>query len=193
MACITVLALSHASAAVSLSSVNVANGQVVALEINRLDLDPTATDLKARFGQNTIALFQHPVKPGDVYCGLVGIPINTTPQKASIELQWTDSRGRHKARLALNVVAGYYKKESLKVAPRHVKPSPKDLQRIMAEKKEIRRIYASSNSTRLWYGSFKKPLASDITSVFGTQRLFNGELQSYHRGTDLRAKTGKPV
>ena len=193
MVCTIIVASSDFSAAVSLSSVNVANGQVTVLEINLRDLDPTATDLKARFGQNTIALFQHPVKPDGVYCGLIGIPISTAPQKAGIELEWTDSRGRHKARIAVNIVAGNYKKESLKVAPRHVKPSPKNLQRIKAEKKEIRHIYASSNNTRLWFGSFKKPLASDITSVFGTQRLFNGELKSYHRGTDLRAKTGTPV
>ena len=193
MICIIIITSSDSSAAVSLSSVKVAKGQVTALEISLKDLDPTATDLKARFGQNTIALFQHPVKPDGIYCGLVGIPISTAPQKASIELEWTDSRGSHKARVTVNIVAGNYKKESLKVAPRHVKPSPEDLQRIKAEKKEIRRIYASSNNTRLWYGRFKKPLASDITSVFGTQRLFNGELQSYHRGTDLRAKTGTPV
>ena len=193
MACSIFIASSDLTAAVSLSSTNVANGQVTTLEINLRDLDPTATDLRAFFGQNTIALFQHPVKPDGVYCGLVGIPISTAPQKASIELEWTDSRRRRKARIAVNIVAGNYKKESLKVAPRHVKPSPKDLQRIKAEKKEIRRIYANSNNTRLWYGSFKKPLASGITSVFGTQRLFNGELQSYHRGTDLRAKTGTPV
>ncbi|MGD8300880.1 MAG: M23 family metallopeptidase [Desulfobacterales bacterium] len=193
LAFITVMASSQPSAAVSLSSVNVANGQVVALEINLQDLDPDATDLMARFGQRPIALFQHPVKPEGIYCALVGIPISTAPQKASIELEWTDARGRHKARVAVNIVAGNYKKESLKVAPRHVKPSPKNLQRIRAEKKEIRRIYASGNNTRLWYGSFKKPLAGGITSVFGTQRLFNGELQSYHRGTDLRAKTGTPV
>jgi len=79
------------------------------------------------------------------------------------------------------------------VAPKHVKPSSQNLQRIKNEKKEIRRIYAGSSNTRLWYGSFKKPLDSDITSAFGTQRLFNGQLKSYHRGTDLRAKAGTPV
>ena len=79
------------------------------------------------------------------------------------------------------------------MAPRHVKPGPKNMQRIKNEKKEIRRIYTSSSNTRLWYGSFKKPLAGDITSAFGTQRLFNGKLQSYHRGTDFRARSGTPV
>ena len=193
MACTTVMASSGSAAAVSLSSANVANGQVTVLEINLPDLDPAATDLKAIFGQNTIALFQHPVKPAGIYCGLVGIPISTTPQKAAIELQWTDPRGRHKARIAVSIVAGNYKKETLHVAPRHVKPSPKNMQRIKNEKKEIRRIYISSSNTRLWYGSVKKPLAGDITSAFGTQRLFNGKLQSYHRGTDFRARSGTPV
>ena len=193
MVCTVLIVFSGSAAAVSLSSANVANGQVTILEINLHDLDPAATDLKARFGQNTIALFQHPVKPAGIYCGLVGIPISTEPQKGTIELEWTDSRGRHKAHVAVHIVAGNYKKEALHVAPGHVKPSQKSLQRIKKEKKEIRHIYASSNKTRLWFGSFNKPLASDITSAFGTQRLFNGQLQSYHRGTDLRAKTGTPV
>jgi murein DD-endopeptidase MepM/ murein hydrolase activator NlpD len=193
LACTIVVASSGSAAAVSLSSANVPNGQVTVLEVNLRDLDPAATDLKARFGQSTIALFQHPVKPAGIYCGLVGIPISTPPQKAVIELEWTDSRGPHKARIAVNIVAGNYKKEALRVAPRHVKPSPQDLERIKDEKKEVRRIYANSSNTRLWYGSFKKPLASEITSAFGTQRLFNGQLQSYHRGTDFRAKAGTPV
>jgi murein DD-endopeptidase MepM/ murein hydrolase activator NlpD len=193
MVCTIVIALSGSAAAVSLSSADVANGQVTVLEINLHDLDPAATDLKARFGQNTIALFQHPVKPAGIYCGLVAVSISTAPQKGAIELEWTDSRGRHKARIAVRIVAGNYKREALHVAPRHVMPSPQNLQRIKNEKKEIRRIYASSSDTRLWFGSFNKPLASDITSVFGTQRLFNGQLQSYHRGTDFRARTGTPV
>ena len=193
LACIVFMALSGPAEAVSLSSASVANGQVKVLEVNLHDLDPAATDLKARFGQNTIALFQHPVKPAGIYCGLVGIPISTPPQKATIELHWTDSRGRHKAHVAVHIVAGNYRTEALRVATRHVRPSPQNLERIKKEKKEIRHIYASSNNTRLWYGSFNKPLAGDITSAYGTQRLFNGKLQSYHRGTDLRAKTGTPV
>ena len=193
MACTIVLASSGSDAAVSLSSANVANGQVTVLEINLRDLDPAATDLKASFGQNAIALFQHPLKPAGIYCGLVGIPLSTVPQKAVIELEWVDSRGRHTARVAVSIVEGNYKKEALRVATRHIKPSPQNMRRIKNEKKDIRRIYASSSNTRLWYGSFNKPLASDITSAFGTHRLFNGQLQSYHRGTDFRAKAGTPV
>lgn len=177
-----------------LSAATVANGHVTVIEVDLRDEDPDTTNLKSRFEQNDIALFQHPVKPTGIYCGLVGIPISSTPQKAIIELEWTDSGGRQQInRIPLQIIEGNYKKEALKVAPKHVSPSPKNLQRIKAEKKEIRRIYTSSNNTRLWYGNFIKPVTSNTTSVFGTQRLFNGELQSYHRGTDLRAKTGTPI
>ncbi len=177
-----------------LSKSEVANGQVTVLEVDLRQADPAANDLKATLEQNQIALFQHPIKPAGVYCGLVGIPIGKKPQKTSIKLEWTDNEGRqHSQRVPLQIIEGNYKKEALKVAPKHVSPSPKDLQRIKAEKKEIRRIYASSSDTRLWYGQFIKPLTSDITSVFGSQRLFNNELQSYHRGTDFRAKVGTPV
>lgn len=177
-----------------LSAATVANGHVTVIEVDLRDEDPDATNLKTRFEQNDIALFQHPVKPTGIYCGLVGIPISKTPQKTVVQLEWTDSGGRQQiTRIPLQIIEGNYKKEALKVAPKHVSPSPKNLQRIKAEKKEIRRIYTSSSDTRLWYGNFIKPVTSNTTSVFGTQRLFNGELQSYHRGTDLRAKTGTPI
>jgi murein DD-endopeptidase MepM/ murein hydrolase activator NlpD len=178
----------------SLSTAKVANGQVTVLEVDLRDGDPAVTDLKARFNKSDIALFQHPVKPAGIYCGLVGIPISSVPQKTAVQLEWTDSGGhRQTVRVPLRIVEGNYKKEALQVAPKHVKPSPTDLKRIKAEKKEIRRIYTSSNDARLWFGNFVKPVTSDTTSVFGNQRLFNGELQSYHRGTDLRAKTGTPI
>ena len=63
----------------TLSSADVANGQVTVLEINLRKLGPTAADPKARFRQNTIALFQHPLRPSGIYCGLIGIPLSATP------------------------------------------------------------------------------------------------------------------
>lgn len=176
-----------------LLATTVANGQVTVLEINLGALDPGATDLKARFGQNTIALFQHPVKAAGIYCGLVGIPLSTAPQKALIELEWTDPRGRQGASVAVRIVDGKYKKENLRVDPGHVKLSKENLERVGREKKEIRHIYSSSSDTRLWYGSFNKPLASEPTSVFGTRRLFNGQNRSFHRGIDFRAPIGTAV
>jgi murein DD-endopeptidase MepM/ murein hydrolase activator NlpD len=177
----------------TLSSADVANGQVTVLEINLRKLSPTAAHPKARFRQNAIALFQHPLKPSGIYCGLIGIPLSTTPEKAVIKLEWTDSRGDQAASIPLRILDGKYKKENLKVDSRHVTPSKKNLERIKREKEEVRRIYSSSGDTRRWFGSFKRPLASATTSPYGTQRLFNGQHGSYHRGTDFRASAGTPI
>ena len=181
------------AAAVSLSSANVANGQVTVLEINLGDLDPAPSDLKARFGQNEIALFQHPVKPAGIYCGLIGIPLSAGPEKTDVELHWANFSGRQVIKVPLQIIDGQYKSEALRLDPGKVTLSKKDLQRVAREKKEIQRIYANSSDSRLWYGSFEKPLDGDTTSAFGTQRLLNGQLRSQHRGTDFRASVGTPV
>ena len=184
---------SDISQVATLSSADVANGHVTVLEINLRKLDPTAANPKAHFRQNAVALFQHPLRPSGIYCGLIGIPLSATPENAVIKLEWTDSRGHQAASIPLRILDGKYKKENLNVDARHVTPSKKNLQRIKREKKEIRRIYSSSSNTRHWFGRFKRPLASETTSPYGTQRLFNGQHGSYHRGTDFRANVGTPV
>ena len=177
----------------TLSSADVANGQVAALEINLRKLGSTAANPKVRFRQNTVALFQHPLKPSGIYCGLIGIPLSATPENAAIDLEWTDARGHQAASIPMRILDGKYKKEALKVDSRRVTPDKKNLERIKREKKKIRRIYSSSSDIRQWFGSFKRPLTSETTSPFGTRRLFNGQHRSYHTGTDFRAKIGTPV
>ena len=177
----------------SLSSAEVANSHVTVLEIDLRKLSPTATHPQARFRQNEIAIFQHPLKPSGIYCGLIGIPLSAPPQNAEIELEWKDAAGHQAVKIPLRIQEGKYKKENLRVDSRHVTPSKKNLERIKREKKEVRRIYANSSETRRWFGRFKRPLASATTSPYGTQRLFNGQHASYHRGTDFRASAGTPV
>lgn len=185
--------LNDISQVATLSSADVANGHVTVLEMDLRQLDPTAANPKARFRQNTIALFQHPLRPSGIYCGLIGIPLSATPKDAAIQLEWTDSRGHQSASIPLRIQDGKYKREALKVDSRHVTLSKKNLQRVKREKKEIQRIFSSGSDTRRWFGSFRRPLASDTTSSYGTRRLFNGQHRSYHRGTDFRANVGTPV
>ena len=39
----------------------------------------------------------------------------------------------------------------------------------------------------MWKKDFILPLKSKITSPFGTKRIYNGSLKSYHSGTDFKA------
>ena len=73
--------------AVSLSSTDVASGQVSLLEVDLNKLGTAASDLKAKFRDQSIALIQHPIKSRGIYVGLVGIPLSAKPQKAVILLE----------------------------------------------------------------------------------------------------------
>lgn len=44
-----------------------------------------------------------------------------------------------------------------------------------------------------WTTPFLRPRASDVTSEFGTGRMFNGEVTSRHLGVDFRGATGSPI
>jgi murein DD-endopeptidase MepM/ murein hydrolase activator NlpD len=88
---------------------------------------------------------------------------------------------------------GVYGEDTLTVDPRHVRPSPQDLERIRREQAEVRQVYASGSRSRLWKETFQVPVPGEMHGPFGTRRVFNGELQSQHNGADFRAQTGDPI
>jgi murein DD-endopeptidase MepM/ murein hydrolase activator NlpD len=74
-----------------------------------------------------------------------------------------------------------------------VKP-PKSVQkRIRKEFAQAKRIYTRTTPISYIAKPFVLPLRSLITSHFGTARIFNGLLKSYHSGVDFKAKVGTPV
>ena len=54
-------------------------------------------------------------------------------------------------------------------------------------------IYNSSSAEIYWKDDFIYPLNSKITSDFGTKRVYNGKLKSYHSGTDFKASDNTPI
>ena len=83
--------------------------------------------------------------------------------------------------------------EKLNVNKRKVFYSKKDLKRIIKEKKELDNIYNHGSKKPYFNKSFKAPLSSKITSIYGTKRLFNNNKKSQHLGTDYRARIGHPI
>jgi murein DD-endopeptidase MepM/ murein hydrolase activator NlpD len=79
------------------------------------------------------------------------------------------------------------------VEPGKVNLKKSALERVKHEKQELKGIWQSASDYRLWDSAFQLPIESDITSSFGNQRMFNGQLKSFHRGTDFRAPVGKPI
>ena len=124
---------------------------------------------------------------------MVGVPIETGDSfRVSLFLLHGDRTDTVVA--SLPVRRGSYSSELLAVAPAFVKPDSIAAARIQSDIAESREVSRrSQNRTRLWAGPFRLPRSSRMTSRFGTARVFNGEVQSRHLGTDFAGAVGEPV
>lgn len=95
--------------------------------------------------------------------------------------------------MEVEIVQGSYKKENIQVSQSKAKPNPKNQERIKKERDEANVIYGNYSQTRLWDSNFILPMQSKITSAYGNARVFNGEIKSYHSGTDFRAAVGTKI
>ncbi len=181
------------SSAVILSTRKVTNGNPLLLQIDTRQLGPPISTMQIEFQERDFPVYQHPVNPAVFRFGLIPVPYRQAPGLANLTLEWTNAAGDHFRRIPFEIVAGNYRTDELKVDPGRVNPNKKNTKRAQKEARRVRRIYADGNIAGLWAGDFQLPLDSKITSSFGNKRLFNGQLKSYHNGSDFRAPTGTPV
>jgi murein DD-endopeptidase MepM/ murein hydrolase activator NlpD len=124
---------------------------------------------------------------------LVGVPIAIGD---SLPLSLILQRGEHNDTVltAIRVHRNRYPHEVLAVPPAFVKPDSAAAVRIEQEIARSREVSRESQERpRFWRGPFQVPRASRITSGFGTARVYNGQVQSRHLGTDFAGAVGAPV
>jgi murein DD-endopeptidase MepM/ murein hydrolase activator NlpD len=131
--------------------------------------------------------------PDSSFRALVGVPVETVDSfKVSVYVNRGESTDT--VITALPVRRGGYRSEMLAVAPAFVRPDSAAAARIQSEIAKSREVSRRSQERpRLWKGPFRLPRQSRITSPFGTARVFNGEVQSRHLGTDFAGAVGAPV
>ncbi len=93
----------------------------------------------------------------------------------------------------LRISKGDYRFEQINVDSSKAKPNEANQQRIKEEREEANKIYGIYSRGHLWDKPFIHPTKSKITSEYGSARVFNGEIRSYHSGTDFRAAIGTPI
>ena len=86
-----------------------------------------------------------------------------------------------------------YVAEKLKVDPKRIKLSRLDQKRADEEQQILNRIYSESMNSFQFQSSFKEPMTSAVTSVYGTKRVYNKEKKGQHLGIDYRAAIGDKV
>lgn len=167
----------------TLCAQNIFNGQTALFSFSKIPYSTAVT-----FDKKKIPLLQHPVAAEKRFI-LIPVPYRSKLGEKRILLSYPDG----KKRLELNIEKGSYQSETIKVAPSKVKPNREQSKRTAYEYREAMKIYHTMTPQRYWSKPFIRPMSSHITSPFGTARLYNGSLRSFHSGTDFRAEVGTPV
>ncbi len=128
----------------------------------------------------------------------VFIPVSyyTKKIKYNVNISYKLDNKIYKKRLYLNVIdANYKKNEIITVAKGKVKLSSKNKKKSSNEYNIVyKNVYSViTPKTYIKNSSFINPMNSKITSDFGTSRIYNGIVKSYHTGVDFRAKTPQKI
>jgi murein DD-endopeptidase MepM/ murein hydrolase activator NlpD len=146
--------------------------------------------ISGKYEDIALPFYPSPERGEGVYEAVLGVPYSQKPGPGKVLI----TAGEKSLELPFTVVEGQYLSEKLKVAPSKVNPTKKkDLARIKRELAEIVAVYRTVTESKLWKGPFRYPIDSPVTSAFGTRRVYNGKMNGFHGGLDLKAAVGTPI
>jgi murein DD-endopeptidase MepM/ murein hydrolase activator NlpD len=149
--------------------------------------------LNIRFEKKKFPVFRDPLQKGQ-YFALLPVSYYESAGEKKIFVSYLNAGEKKESSFELKVLNGTYKHEQIHVSGTKVNPqSPQVKKRVAAEYSEAMRIYNTIEKRSYITQDFILPIESNITSPFGTARVYNGSLKGYHSGTDFRAKTGTPI
>jgi hypothetical protein len=130
-----------------------------------------------------------------MWFALAGIDVEVHPGTYPLTIDATLKDGTHRAlHEDVKVDEAPYEKVPLSVPDKFVEPDAAALKKIAADKALKDNAYAQSAAKPQWSGNFRPPLRlAPESDSFGNQRIFNGKLDSVHRGLDYHAKMHTPV
>lgn len=174
--------------ALSLSSSKVENANTVLLKINEKNI----SEAKLTFDKQNINFYKNPFS-SDSYYALLPISYYQKLGPDRIIISYLENENKVFKGLDLKIIDGNYKSEVINVKPSIFKPNKQRVERTKKEYEDAMKVYNSSSPDIYWNEDFIYPLNSKITSDFGTKRVYNNELKSYHGGTDFQAKENTPI
>lgn len=127
------------------------------------------------------------------FYALVGVPVETAAGTYDLELEGIRRTGEFRFVKKVRIAPAHYPRVAVTVAKQFTEPNPEQLKQIAADKEVKKNIFARTAPEQLWANDFESPVNAPVSGVFGTERVFNGEVQSRHLGLDYAAPAGTPV
>ena len=174
--------------ALNLSSSKVENANTVLVKINEKNI----SEPKLTFDKQNINFYKNPFS-SDSYYALLPISYYQKLGENRVIVSYIENGTKVFKGLDLDIIDGKYKSEVINVKPSIFKPNKQRVARTKKEYQDAMDVYNSSSPELYWNEDFTYPLNSKITSDFGTKRVYNKELKSYHGGTDFQAKDNTPI
>jgi murein DD-endopeptidase MepM/ murein hydrolase activator NlpD len=132
--------------------------------------------------------------PSKTWRGIAGASLETKPGKYVLTLAGKTVAGKEVSfQQAIPVGKANYRQIAVTVPKQFTEPGPEQLREINEDKALKQRVLGQVSPERDWAGKFLPPVQAPISDVFGTARVFNGNVQSVHQGLDFGVPAGTPV
>jgi murein DD-endopeptidase MepM/ murein hydrolase activator NlpD len=132
--------------------------------------------------------------PSQTWRGIAGASLETKPGKYVLTLAGKTKGGNELSfQQAIPVGKAKYRQIAVTVPKQYTEPSTEQLHEIDQDKALKQRVLGQVSPERDWMGKFLPPVNAPISDVFGTARVFNGNVQSVHQGLDFGVPAGTPV
>jgi murein DD-endopeptidase MepM/ murein hydrolase activator NlpD len=176
-----------ATSAVSWQPARLVRGSPVLFQVS----DSRAQAVSGQWMGHKLTFFRS--ENGTSWYALAGIPVETKP--GSYELSLTEGPPGRSVQVIkkVKIANARYPRIAAHVAKKFTEPNADQLKEISADKSVKESVLATETAQKLWRGRFEPPVSVAVSDVFGTERVFNGQVQSRHLGLDFAAPAGTPV
>jgi murein DD-endopeptidase MepM/ murein hydrolase activator NlpD len=143
--------------------------------VMRIRADEPVPDIEARIDDRLVPLQREP--DGSLWA-LQGVPPDPRNLDLSVRVSGADALGNSTDwQTQWHVRPTTFPDDELELAP-----SPEDLSLHAQEDAQLNRIYSRPNGGKRWTGTFRVPVAGEVTTPFGTRRSYE-----FHPGLDIGA------
>lgn len=125
---------------------------------------------------------------------LAGASLESKPGTYTLQLSGTTKRGqRISFDRRISIGKAKHRRISVSVSKKFTEPNAEQLRTIAEDKQLKESLFSRVGPVREWSGDFRAPVSGPISDLFGTERVFNGKVQSYHQGLDYGVPSGTSV